>query len=185
MKIPGNKVQNIPVLFLFLIVVFSCKNVSTNKKPADIGTSVNDTASVVGESDNYILDETSSQDNGPVYMYCEKMPEFPGGEKAFYDYMKTSIVYPVAAVSDKKEGRVVLKFIITEKGQKSNIKIIRSIRPDIDNECINAINAMPAWEPGLINGKPVSVSFNITIRFLLENTGNLNGIFILPSKKSI
>jgi hypothetical protein len=36
----------------------------------------------------------------------------------------------------------------------------------------------------MINGNPVSVSYSIPIRFLLNSTENLNGIYILPAKKN-
>ena len=131
--------------------------------------------------DNFIIDNTSGQDRGPVYMYCEKMPEFPGGEEAFNDYLRTNIHYPEVAVSGKIEGRVVMKFIIREDGEKSDIQVMRRVRTEMDEECIKAIKNMPLWKPGTISGKPVSVSYSVTIRFLLTASEHLNGIYILPS----
>lgn len=174
------------VLLLVLVVMFSCKDIKSNKVKSTLEnkeTGFSDSISVQGpDSDNFILDNTSAQDNGPVYMYCEKMPEFPGGEAAFNDYLRTSIIYPELAVTEKKEGRVVVKFIIKTNGEKSDVQVVRSVRPDIDQECIRVIKGMPVWQPGLINEKLVAVSYYITIRFLLKNSEHLNGIYILPSK---
>ena len=133
--------------------------------------------------DNFILDNTANQDNGPVYMLCANMPEFPGGEEAFNGYMRNNINYPGAAVTDKKEGRVVLKFIINPNGEPIDVEIIRKQTPEMNDVCIRAIKKMPKWKPGMLDGKRVSVSYNITVRFLLTKSDNLNGIYILPSKR--
>jgi periplasmic protein TonB len=171
-----------------MIVIISCKNKNDNKIKPITGINKTDIANVEiitkKEPDNYILDNTSNQNNGPVYMYCEKMPEFIGGETAFIEYVKNNVKYPQQAVSDKIEGRVVIKFIVRETGEIGDIQLLRSIRTDLNNECIRVISIMPKWKPGMINGNPVSVSYSIPIRFLLNSTENLNGIYILPTKKN-
>jgi protein TonB len=182
----GSGSQNASVLFLILSVVISCKSAGRNTQlstPVGESTEIRDTNSLAeANSDNFILDNTFTQDNGPVYMHCEKMPEFPGGEAAFNDYLRTTINYPEPAVADKAEGRVVVRFIVRSNGEISDAQILRSVRPDMDEECMKVIKSMPEWNPGIINEKPVSVSYSVTIRFLLHNSENLNGIYILPSK---
>ena len=175
------------ILCLILIFLVSCKPGNENRiKTVSVvkKSEISDSASVLKkEADNYLLDNTANQDNGPVYMYCEKMPEFPGGEKSFFDYIRKNVNYPKLAVSDKIEGRVVIKFIVRATGETGDVQLIRSIRKDMDNECIRVINGMPKWKPGMINDKPVSVSYSVPVRFLLNSAENLNGIYILPSKK--
>ncbi len=176
------------IILLILIIVLSCKSRTGSKiGPAAIDkkTNIADTSIKAKTGpDNYIIDSTSNQEKGPVYMYCETMPEFPGGKSAFNDYMKNRIKYPPKAVLDKIEGRVVIKFIIRPGGEIDDLQILRSIRADLDNECLRVAKGMPEWKPGMINGKPVSVSFSTPVRFLLNDQEILNGIFILPPKKS-
>lgn len=172
------------ILHLLLIIIISC-NTGNEKKVKPVSnkekTNIADTGIISKkESDNFLIDNTSNQDNGPVYMYCEKMPEFPGGEAAFFDYVMKNVKYPAGAVSDKIEGRVVVKFIIRSDGEPGDVKIFRSIRSDLDSECLRVISRMPKWKPGMINEKPVSVSYSIPVRFLLKKSEILNGIFILP-----
>ena len=45
------------------------------------------------------------------------------------------------------------------------MKIISSGRADLDKEVLRVINKMPLWKPGLQNGKPVSVYFNLPVTF--------------------
>jgi TonB family protein len=173
------------IFYFILIFIISCKSPANKKSaiPDSNKTGTTDTNfAQQKKQDNFILDNTSSQENGPVYMYCENMPEFPGGEKAFIEYMRNNITYPKAAVDIKFEGRVVIKFIINSKGEVTDVQIIRKQRPDMNDECIRVAKGMPLWKPGMLYGKPVSVSYNVTVRFLLTNSENLNGIYILPSK---
>lgn len=181
----GSGWQNATIIFLILAGTVSCRNSENRiKQPLEYTKSeVIDTGSArVGHADNYILDNTSGQNNGEVYMFCEKMPEFPGGEEAFNNYLRKNITYPRSAVADKTEGRVVVRFIIASTGEMCDLKVLRSVRDDMDNECLRVFGNMPGWKPGTIDGKPVFVSYSVTVRFLLEKSENLNGIYILPSK---
>jgi TonB family protein len=178
--------QIIKILSLVLLVIISCKNKNDNKIKSISFDKKNDSgsASLIRkvEPDNYIIDSTSNLENGPVYMYCETMPEFPGGKTAFNEYVKNNVRYSPRAVADKIEGRVIIKFIVNTDGEIGNVKIIRGVRDDLDKECLRVISGMPRWKPGMISGKPVPVSYSIPVRFLLNSGENLNGIFILPAK---
>jgi TonB family protein len=172
--------------FLILIFAFSCKSVNNNKIASDSGTqkagTTDTTKAKEGKRDNFIIDNTYDQSKEAIYMFCENMPQFPGGENAFFEYMRTNINYPKPAIAEKTEGRVVVKFIINSNGEPVDVQVIRKKRPDMNDECIRAVQAMPKWKPGMLNGKPVSVSYNVTVRFLLNKSENLHGIYILPSK---
>ncbi len=66
------------------------------------------------------------------------------------------------------EGTVYINFIITKTGELESVKIIKSVNKQLDNEVIRVINEMPRWNPGLENGIPVRVSFNLPIVFKLN-----------------
>lgn len=178
-------------IFIGLLVFVLSGSCNTNDRvkvqDAAAGQVLPDTAgkevSRIAGDDTFLLDETEDQEKGPVYMFCEKMPEFPGGEDAFTGFVRENVKYPAEAVKDKIEGRVIIKFIIRETGKYSDLKIIRSVRSDLDNECLRVLAQMPDWTPGMIGEKPVSVSFSIPIRFVLNDNGTLNGFYILPEKQ--
>ena len=171
------------IFILVLILFISCRNRNDNKALTSVDEKHGhaDTTSLIkGGKDNYLLDNSSNQNREPVYMFCEKMPEFPGGETAFADYLKSKIKYPKLAVADKIEGRVKVKFIISSSGEIVETQILKGIEKDLDDQCLKAISSMPKWKPGMIDNKPVSVSFNIPIRFVLQKSDNLSGYYILP-----
>ena len=61
--------------------------------------------------------------------------------------------------------KVIASFVVSKTGTIENVKIINSGRSDLDKEVIRIINKMPLWKPGLQNGKPVSVYFNLPVTF--------------------
>jgi len=176
------------LLILGFIVFISCKTRNDSKispSTTDIKAGNHDTT-IPSKSvqDNYLIDNTSNQDNGPVYMFCEKMPEFPGGEAAFTAYLRSNIKYSQVAVSNKIEGRVKVKFIVSSSGDIIETQILKGVDKDLDDECIRVVKSMPKWKPGTIDNKPVAVSYNIPVRFVLEKSANLSGIYILPENNS-
>jgi len=95
----------------------------------------------------------------------EVMPEFKGGKKALMDYMINNIKYPK---DTQKEGKVQVSFVIDEKGNVTEAKVVKSVAPALDNEALRVINAMPKWTPGKDKGKNVKVKMVLPINFQLS-----------------
>lgn len=57
---------------------------------------------------------------------------------------------------DKKDGRV------------KDAKIIRSMHSTFDQPLLDAVNAMPSWKPGSMNGKAVDVRMIIPFKIGLQ-----------------
>ena len=93
--------------------------------------------------------------------------EFPGGQAALANYLKENLTYPADALANSIGGRVYLQFQIQEDGSISKVKVKRGI-PDCrecDDEAVRVIKSMPKWKPAENNGKPVSSTYNLPIRF--------------------
>ena len=103
-----------------------------------------------------------------VFKVVEVDPEFPGGEEALYKYLAENIKYPVMAKNNKVEGRVYITFVIEKDGTVSDAKVLRSVNEELDAEALRVINAMPKWKPGMQQGVPVRVQYNIPITFKLQ-----------------
>jgi periplasmic protein TonB len=104
----------------------------------------------------------------PVILFPQVMPEFPGGNKSLNRWLSNNIHYPVAAQEMNIEGRVYLNFVVGKDGSVNNVSVTRGVDPLIDQEAVRLLSAMPRWKPGLQNGKPVKVSYNIFITFKLD-----------------
>ncbi len=110
-----------------------------------------------------VIDDTDS-----VYTVVEVMPEFPGGNEALFAYISKNIKYPEKAKKEKIQGRVFVSFVVEKSGNVSNASILRGIGGGCDEESLRVVSEMPDWKPGLQDGKPVRVQFNLPIKFALN-----------------
>ena len=60
------------------------------------------------------------------------------------------------------------RIVVSEYGEILEPKVIRSVSPILDKEAIRTILAMPKWNPGKLNGKPVAVRYMLPITFKLN-----------------
>lgn len=103
-----------------------------------------------------------------VYDIPETMPYFPGGQVLMLKYLADNIKYPASAVKAKKQGRVIVTFIVQKDGSVTHAKIAKSIDPELDAEALRVVKGMPKWSPGTQNGKPVNVKYSVPVKFSLQ-----------------
>jgi TonB family protein len=102
-----------------------------------------------------------------IYIICEKMPTFPGGEDSLMSFLEKNIKYPADAKANKISGRVYVSFIIGKNGKVTNPKILRGKGYGMDEEVIRVVKLMPAWNPGMQDGKAIATKFNLPVSFTL------------------
>jgi TonB family protein len=95
----------------------------------------------------------------------ETPPKYPGGIPDFYKFIGNNLKYPEAALKNKVEGKVLTTFIIEKDGSISDIKVEKKLGSGTDEEAIRVLKLAKKWEPGMVNGKPVRVKYNIPINF--------------------
>ncbi|MBL4670038.1 MAG: energy transducer TonB [Flavobacteriales bacterium] len=100
--------------------------------------------------------------------FAEVMPEFKGGIEKLFEYLGKNIKYPNRDKNNGMEGTVYLQFVVGKKGEIKNIKILRGVTDLMDKEAIRVLKAMPKWTPGKQSGRPVSVIYNLPIKFQLK-----------------
>jgi TonB family protein len=75
-------------------------------------------------------------------------------------------IYPDAAKKSGVEGVVILETTTDIYGRVRDIKVLRSI-PLLDQAAIDAVRQW-VYEPPLIDGKPISVTFTVMVSFKLK-----------------
>lgn len=110
---------------------------------------------------------TWNVDTTDVFMVVEEMPEFPGGGEALIQYLTSSIKYPESCKENGIEGHVVITFVVEKTGRVSDVKVIRSVNPELDAEAKRVIETMPDWKPGKQRGEEVRVQFTVPVNFSL------------------
>ena len=110
----------------------------------------------------------NDENNEAIFSVVENEPEFPGGVEALYKFISKNVVYPKKALKNGIEGKVVVEFVIEANGSVTNVKVFKSVNPDLDKEAVRVVSMMPKWKPGSQGGKNVRSRFRIPINFQLN-----------------
>ncbi len=89
------------------------------------------------------------------------------GNRAFKQYLETSIVYPTEALTRKTEGRVTVEFTVETNGALTDFTILRGIGSGCDEELIRLIREGPKWIPTRKDGIPIRDKARVRLRFTL------------------
>lgn len=111
--------------------------------------------------------ESETADHEEEFVVVEEMPQFPGGNEAMQKYIAENLKYPKTAIKGE-QGRVIVSFVINKRGKVGDVKLIRSVSPELDAEAVRVIQDMPDWIPGKQRGKAVNVRYTIPIVFKLS-----------------
>lgn len=146
----------------------------------EIGGQVPEVAEVQQKAEAKVSDATAPADTtkNVVYDVTETLPQFPGGQGVMMKYLAANIKYPASAVKAKKQGRVIVTFVIQKDGSVTEARIARSVDPELDAEALRIVKAMPNWTPGTQDGKPVNVRYTIPVVFSLQKD-------VTPGKKEV
>ena len=125
------------------------------------------------EKESYSVPElaqalSTSSNEGHVFMIVESAPEFPGGMSELMKFLQKNIKYPTVAQQAGVQGKVIVEFVVKKDGSVSDIKVIRSVNPELDAEAIRVISIMPKWKPGEQRGKAVDAKYELPIAFHLS-----------------
>ena len=97
------------------------------------------------------------------FIAVEQMPKMKG---TMAD-LQQQIQYPEKALQAGVEGRVIVQFIINEKGEVEDPKVIRGIGAGCDEEAIR-VTKLAKFEPGRQRGKAVRVRYSLPFMFIVK-----------------
>ncbi|HEY0030858.1 MAG TPA: TonB family protein [Bacteroidia bacterium] len=98
----------------------------------------------------------------------EIMPSFPGGEGMMMEFIQKNIHYPQAAKEAGISGTVYINFTIDNTGEIIDAIVLKGVLNALDLEALRVVELMPRWKSGMQNGRPVSVSYNLPIKYILR-----------------
>ena len=135
--------KKILVLLLILMLSLSCKQ-QIQEEETEVNKSVNPEITE-------IID--------PI----EISPCYPGGMEKMKEFIYSNLQYPRTAAW--VNGRVFVRFIVSETGKISDVEVLRGLAAPFDEEAVRVITMMPDWIPGRQGGKAVKVRYNLPISF--------------------
>ena len=120
------------------------------------------------------VEKKQVKDDVVSYYDCDQRPAFLNSsdprqflEKWVYQYLK----YPAEAIRDGVQGRVMVEFIINRDGKVSDVHVVRSVSPELDEEAVKVVSASPKWRPGRVKGEKVRCALTVPVEFRLEKKG--------------
>lgn len=90
----------------------------------------------------------------------DRQPRLIGGLRALQKATK----YPRKARKQGIEGRVVVRFIVDERGRVTEAEVAEPVHPLLDDAALTAVRKM-RFEPAQKDGEPVSVQLSVPIGF--------------------
>ena len=161
----------IPVLAVFM---FACNPNKKSKTPAP--ETVEQEAPAATETAGYTITvtdepETAAPEKEAVpFSLIEHKPGFNGGDaNEFSRWVNSQLKYPEQAKKDGAQGRVLLQFTVGADGVVRDVKVLRSVREDLDAEAVKVVSSSPKWEPGYnADGEAVPVVYSFPVVYQLR-----------------
>ena len=100
-----------------------------------------------------------------IFIDRYNVPEFPGGQKALFEYLANNVRYPDADIT----GRVIVQFLVQADGSITDIEVIRSLGcPEFDEEAVRVISEMPKWVWKHDPGDSAPMRYFVPVNFKLQ-----------------
>lgn len=103
----------------------------------------------------------------PIDYKKDDYAEFPGGFKELSSFISKNQRCPKEFKTTASAERVVVKFIVSEQGYISDVRVREGISncKECDDEAIRLVQSMPNWIPVKIDGVAVESNNTLIIRF--------------------
>lgn len=107
--------------------------------------------------------EEEPEEEEDFFVVVEHMPELIGGLASLQEKVR----YPELAVRANIQGRVVVQFIINERGEVENPQVVRGIGGGCDEEAVRVVK-QARFTPGMQRGRPVRVQYSVPVTFVIR-----------------
>jgi protein TonB len=148
--------------------------IKTNKElkenPTESGTgatnTLNNGSTLYGNSAGTITGTKNSSNEHSVKTTNEldRLPEYPGGIKKFYEYVGNEIEKSEID-NNTNSVSVIMAFVIEKDGSMTDIKVLRSTDKGLEKEAIRVLKSLRVkWAPGYLNGEKVRTQYTLPIK---------------------
>ena len=118
-------------------------------------------------SDVAIIPVVWQSSDDSIFVVCDKLPEYHGGEVELINWIGKNLVYPPIAHENRIQGRVVCTLVVEKDGSVTNVEVVKGRDPFLDKEAVRVLKQLPRFKPGENKGETVRVRYNLPITFKL------------------
>lgn len=115
-----------------------------------------------------IEEEEEPEPEAPIVDYPDQEAGFPGGTAAMKQFLAENIKYPEVAMELGDQGKVFVEFVVNKDGSIEQVKVLRGVSREIDQEAKRVVRSMPKWTPAESSGEAVRARCRIPINFILQ-----------------
>lgn len=110
---------------------------------------------------------------GKELPFCEYqvLPTWPGGFAMFVQQVSGRVKYPLQALRNNEQGRVMIGFVVNKAGKVEDVHCLNptEVPTLLVEEAEEQVRAMPAlWQNGWLECEPVPVSFTVPVTFKIQ-----------------
>jgi TonB family protein len=102
---------------------------------------------------------------GEIFLVVEESAHPVGGVPALTEYLKENMRYPEVARKNGISGKIFVEFVINKDGSLSDVKVLKSLSKECDEEAIRVLANSPNWIPAKQRGKEVRQKMVLPIIF--------------------
>ena len=103
-----------------------------------------------------------AREDTAIFSIVDQKAQYPQGKDSLMTFIKNNLVYP----SDSNvQGRVIVGFVVEKDGSITNIDIVRSVHPALDEDVVRVVSKMPKWIPATNKGKIVRSRYYLPILY--------------------
>jgi len=114
-------------------------------------------------------DPDGSGDPNKIFTAVEVNPEPIGGMNAFRKWLADNYVYPQGAIDAGVKGQIMVSFVVERDGSLTDIKVVRDLSYGTGQAAVNLLKKAKPWNPGIQNGRPVRVQYQLPFSLNLQN----------------
>lgn len=101
-----------------------------------------------------------------VYDFPQVDVQFPGGLMEMKKFIHANLKHPLP--DGDYQGTVYVSMIVGKDGVVRDVKIVRGVEKELDEEALRLVRSFPNWIPAEDNGKIVAAKVRLPIRFTLN-----------------
>jgi len=109
------------------------------------------------------------------------LPEYPGGKKAFQEFIRKNLKYPAQALEQKIEGTVHVKYRVDGLGRIIDAEVTHGIGHGCDEEAIRVVKLLK-YGKAKNRGVRVTASMRTKINFRLPEKSTIQYNYVKSKK---
>lgn len=93
---------------------------------------------------------------------------YRGGAAALLADVSSNLKYTKKMIDAGVQGKVLVRFIVDEKGKVTNVAVVKSLSAEADAEAARVVKQLGRFKPARHQGQKVPVTFYLPIGFNLK-----------------